>query len=206
MFTGLIEEVGIITHIFEGSDTSYKRFRIACNAIKKGMRIGDSICVQGACQTVVRFNKNFFSQFWFEIESLHVTLEKTNFSQFNIGTPVNLETSMQGTKRFGGHIVTGHVQSTAHITKIDIQGENTYLYLMIPEDGLDFILEEGSIAVDGISLTIAKVEGNIIMINLISHTVLHTNMQYAKEGDIVNIEYDMIVKYLHGIVKKYHSV
>ena len=208
MFTGLVEEIGHIIHIEEyATETKYyRKFRIACNIICEDITIGDSINVNGACQTVVAHSDpDSDDTQWFEIESLQVTLEKTNFSAFEQGTHVNLERALQLGDRLGGHIVSGHVQGLGIVENIESKDNNMFLYITVAKAMRPYIIKEGSITIDGISLTISDIQGYTITINIIGHTLQATNIQYMKKHDTVNIECDIMAKYAESILLYHNS-
>lgn len=213
MFTGLVEEVGVVEKIskysnnFINEDTDYRKFRIKAYKILKGLKKGDSVCINGACQTVVN-HSGFWSKLlrrgqWFEIESLYITLKKTNFSYLRVGSFVNLESALRISSKLGGHLVSGHIQEVAIVSRIEIIDNNTYLYIQVSKETMVFLTIEGSINIDGISLTIAQIEKNIIMLNIIEHTYENTTIKYLKVNDKVNIEVDILVKYVHNIITPY---
>ena len=189
MFTGLIEEIGKV------SDISIRnkglRIKIKAKNIIVDVKEGDSIAINGACLTVVNLYKDGFS---FDVSE--ETLNRTNIKYLKIGHYVNLERALRVSDRLGGHIVQGHVDTTSVITGLTPYGEHTILKLKLPKEYRKFIIEKGSIAVDGISLTINKIESNEISINIIPHTLKNTNLQYRKVGDTVNLEFDILGKYV----------
>lgn len=201
MFTGLVEEIGIIEEIVDRikENSAYRKIRIKAIKIMQGMSIGESINVNGVCQTVVKKNGILSSiriHRWFEIESLGMTLKKTNFSDLSVGSHVNLERALRFSDRLGGHLISGHVEQTAEISRIEQLKDNTILFLLMPSSIMKYIIEEGSISINGISLTVARIKGTEIMVSIIPHTFIHTTIQYLKVGDRVNIETDMILKYV----------
>lgn len=190
MFTGLVEEKGIITDIREFNGGM--EFDIKANLIMSDLAIDHSICVSGACQTVIKIEHNTFT-----IQSIKETLEKTNFKNFKLGTEVNLERSLLPTTRLGGHFVQGHVNGTAKISHISNRGENWYIGVELDSELSKFCINEGSITIDGISLTIADIEQNNIYVSIIPHTWQVTTISYLKVGSEVNIEVDMFAKYIY---------
>jgi riboflavin synthase len=193
MFTGIIEEVGHVVNkilIIGGI-----RFTIEAKKVLEDLLVGDSINVEGVCQTVVELAENSFS-----VEAVGETLEKTTLGNFKLNQKVNLERPLSPASRMGGHFVQGHVNGTGKITQWYPRGENYFLEIDIPEILSRYTILEGSIAVDGISLTIAHLTKNLIGINIIPHTVKNTSLQFKKAGDPVNIEVDMIAKYIEKLL------
>ncbi|KPK29014.1 MAG: hypothetical protein AMJ61_00595 [Desulfobacterales bacterium SG8_35_2] len=194
MFTGIIEETGQILskQNFRGG----VRIQISANKILKDARIGDSVNVDGACQTIIDTQNDNFS-----IESVGETLEKTTFKDFQLKQWVNLERALAVGDRLGGHFVQGHVNGTGRIQQWFQRGENYFLEVKIPDELSRYVVVEGSIAIDGISLTIAQIKDNIAGISIIPHTANKTNLKYKKSGDKVNIEVDMLAKYIEKLIK-----
>ncbi len=189
MFTGLIEEVG---HVTESVDIDGgRRLRIAIRTIADDLKIGDSISVNGVCQTVVAFDGESFS-----CEAVGETLEKTTLGRLEAGVPVNLERSLRADARLGGHMVQGHVSGVAEIRSVEQRGENWLLLIELPEQLMPLVVPEGSIAVDGVSLTVASIQRCEIGINIVPHTAKHTNLVSFDPGDKVNIETDILGRYV----------
>ncbi len=199
MFTGIIETVGVVDHI--ESISGGVRLAIRAPALLDDLHIGDSIAVNGVCLTAVALE----AKRGFSAEAVGETLEKTTLGRLQAGDPVNLERAMPADGRFGGHFVQGHVNATATITQWYPRGENYFLELELPGRLLKYLAREGSIAVEGISLTIASLDGNRVGINIIPHTAKATNLQSRHPGDLVNIEVDMIAKYLERLIQ-YRSI
>ncbi len=195
MFTGLIEEVGKVKSISHKSGG----ISIDVEAIKvlEGTKIGDSIAINGVCLTVVQLYKNGFS---FDVSQ--ETLNRSNLKNSKVGDYLNLERAMRVSDRLGGHIVQGHVDSIGKITDITPYGEHTEFKIQIPDGYKHLIVEKGSIAIDGISLTINTIENSTISINIIPHTIENTNLKHRKVGDSVNIEFDIIGKYIWSMLEK----
>lgn len=194
MFTGIIEELGKVNSLepINGG----LRCTIAARQILSDISEGDSICINGVCLTVIHYNNTQFT-----VEMVGETLEKTNLGDIKAGAPVNLERSLAANGRFGGHFVQGHVNATAVITRWYARGDNWYLEVELPESLMRYVIPEGSIAIDGISLTVAALNGNHVGINIIPHTVKVTNLQHKTVGDLMNIEVDMIAKYVENFIK-----
>jgi riboflavin synthase len=192
VFTGIIEEVGTI--INNKPISGGIRFTVEAQKVLEDLQIGDSINIEGACQTVVELSGNNFV-----VEAVGETLEKTSLGDFQLNQKVNLERPLSPSSRMGGHFVQGHINNTGKITQWYPRGENYFLEIEIPERLSRYTILEGSIAIDGISLTIAHLNKNRIGINIIPHTVKNTALQFKKIGDSVNIEVDMIAKYIEKL-------
>ncbi len=193
MFTGLVEEVGTIVQL--RSIPGGIEFRISADKVRSDLAIGDSISVDGVCLTVIGCTQNTFT-----VQAVGETLEKTTLSGLQKGQKVNLERALQVGSRLGGHFVQGHVNATAPITQWQKRGENFYLEIEVPAALRKYIILEGSICIDGISLTVARLQGNRVGINIIPHTAQVTNLSYKKVGDLVNVEVDLIAKYIESLL------
>ncbi len=188
MFTGLIEEVGIITQFNKTSDGAV----IKVNATFEGdVKLGDSISVNGVCLTVIDINSNILS---FEVSK--ETLSVTNFSNLKAGNRVNLERAMRADARFDGHIVSGHIDGTAKIKDIIKDGFSYEYEFYAEKDILKYIVKKGSVSINGISLTVSKVKDNSFSVEIIPHTLDKTNLKYLEIGNNVNIETDILSKYI----------
>ncbi len=194
MFTGIIEEIGEVFSIQKLADGF--RMTISGNTVMDDLKIDDSICIDGACQTVVTLGEGNFT-----VEAVGETIEKTTLGYFRSGRKVNLERSVTLQTRLGGHLVQGHVNGTGRITQWHPGGENYYLEIELSSDLLKYCVREGSIAIDGISLTIAKLLPNGVGISIIPHTVKHTTLHERKTGDRVNIETDIISRYVERLMQ-----
>lgn len=190
MFTGLIEEVGKVVSLTGERGT--KRLTVAASQLPREMKKGDSIAVSGVCLTAVAIKKNSIG-FDLAVE----TLARTSLSRLAKGTLVNLELPMKAGGRMGGHIVQGHVDGVARFLGLEkIEGKEDYwLRIEIPADLAKYVVFKGSIAVEGISLTVAKVEGREVTIAIIPHSYEMTNLKQSHAGDPMNIEVDIIAKY-----------
>jgi len=193
MFTGIIEEVGKIIQREEIAGGI--RLGVEANIIMSDLKPGDSVSVEGVCQTVVERNANRFF-----VEAVGETLEKTTLGMLTVGSPVNLERPLMPQSRLGGHFVQGHVNGVGVIRQFFPRGENYFLEVEIPEELRRYVIPEGSIAIDGISLTVATLKGNRVGINIIPFTASHTSLKNKKSGDKVNIEVDMIAKYIEKLL------
>jgi riboflavin synthase len=198
MFTGLVEAKGKIETIQKTEDGAY--FWISTLLSQNDLKIGDSITVNGACQTIVELNNNNNN---FKIYSSYKTLELTNFNYLKLGDIVNLERSLLPSSRMGGHIVQGHVDGTGKIIFKEIKDNgNTYIFKIdIPLNLRKYIIERGSITIDGISLTVVKIENNILELVLIPETINKTNASQWEINSIVNIETDILARYYENFQK-----
>ncbi|MCB0280346.1 MAG: riboflavin synthase [Calditrichaeota bacterium] len=198
MFTGLIEEIGEISAIrkFNGG----LEFDINADLVMSDLKIDDSIAINGACQTVIRLDDQQFT-----VQSIQETLEKTTFSSFKVGTAVNLERALRADSRLGGHFVQGHVNGVAGVKSIVDRGENRLIGISLPAELRKFCIKEGSIAIDGISLTIADLDQEQIFVSIIPHTMQATTIARLDLADQVNIEVDMLAKYVYQFNSKTNS-
>jgi riboflavin synthase len=183
MFTGLIESVGAIERSGGGR-------LIVTAPFARELSVGESVAVNGVCLTAVSSDASTFSA-----ELGPETLRATSLGGLEIGSRVNLERAVRADARLGGHFVLGHVDTTAPIAKWETQGDHWWLELSLPKSIESWVVEKGSIAVDGISLTIARLGPNSLGIQIVPHTRAHTNLSDRKPGDIVNLEADIIGKY-----------
>jgi riboflavin synthase len=198
MFTGLVEAKGKVETIQKTEDGAY--FWISTLLSQNDLKIGDSITVNGACQTIVELNNNNNN---FKIYSSYKTLELTNFNYLKLGDIVNLERSLLPSSRMGGHIVQGHVDGIGKIIDKEIRDSgNTYIFkIEIPLNLRKYIIERGSITIDGISLTVVKIENNILELVLIPETINKTNASQWEINSIVNIETDILARYYENFQK-----
>ena len=195
MFTGLIEEVGIINSVKKAAQGAV--ISVDCSKISDDLKIGDSISIDGACQTAVKIRANGF-----DVEASLETLNLAIFKNYKPGTKVNLERAMPACGRFGGHIVTGHVDGTGEFKKKINQGIADLFYFSAPENVAKYLVYKGSVCVNGISLTIASLEGNVFSVSVIPLTVKHTNLAYLTPNDKVNLESDILAKYIEKFVSR----
>ncbi len=193
MFTGLIEEQGVIKSLtHEGSNL---HIEIKANVVLEDVALGDSIAVDGACQTVVKITDDSFV-----VTAIDETLKLTNFNAFVIGTKVNLERCLKPSDRLGGHIVQGHVDALAELKSVTDEDGSYVLEFKIPQQLSKYIIYKGSIAVNGISLTVAAVNDDSFKVCIIPKTWEMTNLADLKLGDQVNIEPDQIAKYVESLL------
>ncbi len=195
MFTGLIKEIGEVKSIT--LNTEGKLLGIKSKELIKEIGIDDSVCVNGACQTVVKIKGDIFY-----VQAVHVTLEKTTFGDLRAGNKVNLELSLRPTDRLGGHFVSGHVNGTGQISKIIAQGKNFLITVKYSKELEKYIIQEGSIAIDGISLTVAYQKKGELTVSIIPHTYEKTTLGTKKVGDKVNLEVDLLAKYIEKLLPK----
>ena len=196
MFTGIIEEVGDVTTIVDDGGT--RRITVSAKSAKK-LKRGDSIAVSGVCLTAADMTPQSFSA-----DLAEETWDRTSFSRIKPGTQVNLELPMRADGRFDGHIVQGHVDGTGTFVSLDRvkQSDDYWLRIEIPPELARYVIFKGSLSIEGISLTIAKIEGMQVTTAIIPHTLEMTNLKSFKSGDPMNLEVDVIAKYvekmLHG--------
>jgi riboflavin synthase len=195
MFTGLIKEIGEIKSVVTNPEG--KLLGIKSRELIKEIAIDDSVCVNGACQTVVKVKGDIFY-----VQAVHVTLEKTTFGSLKPGNPVNLELSLRPMDRLGGHFVSGHVNGTGQITKVLSQGKNWLITVKYPKELEKYIIQEGSIAIEGISLTVAYLKKGEMTVSIIPHTYEKTTLGSKKVGDKVNLEVDLLAKYIEKLLPK----
>jgi riboflavin synthase len=195
MFTGIIEEVGRVIRIAQGRGT--RGLTVACERLAKGLRKGDSIAVSGVCLTAVEIAPESVG-----FDLAEETWKRTSFSRIHEGALVNLELPMLADGRFGGHIVQGHVDGTGRFLGLDRieNGDDYWLRIEIPRDLARYVIAKGSISIEGISLTVAKIEGTEVTAAIIPHTVAATNLKSLRPGDAVNLEVDMIAKYVEKMM------
>ena len=196
MFTGIIEEVGKITSIKEERGT--RRLMVAASKLIAELKKGDSIAVSGVCLTAVGLTPHSVA-----FDLAEETWERTSFSRMHEGALVNLELPMRADGRFGGHIVQGHVDGTGEFVGLErIAGADDYwLRIRIPAELEPYVIFKGSLSIEGISLTVAKIEGTAVAVAIIPHTAEMTNLCSLKPGDPVNLEVDMIAKYVEKMMK-----
>lgn len=194
MFTGLVEEVGIVEAIRRGAQSAVLTIR--ANRVLEGTEIGDSIAVNGICLTVTACQKGCFTA-----DVMHETLNRSSLAQLCVGKRVNLERAMAIGGRFGGHIVSGHVDDVGTICRIHRDDNAVWFTVRTSEKVMRTIVEKGAVTVDGISLTVAAVSKQTFSISAIPHTVEMTVLRDRKEGDFVNIETDLIGKYVEKLLQ-----
>lgn len=189
MFTGIIEHLGTVHSLRLHPEGG--RLTIHAPTVAPHLAIANSIAVDGCCLTVVQLDGEHFSA-----DLSTETIRKTSIGQWRTGTRVNLEQPMTAGKEFGGHFVLGHVDTVGLVTRLDPEGENWWYGVEVPEAFAKYIVPQGSVAIDGISLTVARWNGRVAEIAIIPFTYQHTNIQGKKIGDAVNLEGDVLGKYV----------
>tara|TARA_B100001146_G_scaffold202391_1_gene194226 strand:- start:577 stop:1170 length:594 start_codon:yes stop_codon:yes gene_type:complete len=191
MFSGIIEEIGVIKKI--ESLPKSKIFTISCKKVLEGCSIGDSLCINGVCLTVTKKSNDMF-----DVDIINETLKRTNLGSIKENSKVNLERSLMYNQRISGHLVQGHVDGLAKVCNINITNEWTEMELLIDSDFRKYCIQKGSIAIDGVSLTIAEMTSSGIKIALIPHTLKNTILSEYKIDQDINIELDMVGKYIES--------
>jgi riboflavin synthase len=192
MFTGIIEEIGTIRSVLQG--TRSVCLTIGAEKVTEDLKIGDSINTNGICLTIVSFNRGAFSA-----DVMPETLRRTNLRHLTTGGKVNLERAMKLNDRLGGHLVSGHIDGTGTIRKTWEEDNALWFNIAAESKILKYIAEKGSVALDGISLTVARVDDSSFDVSVIPHTQTVTTIPEKKAGDIINIECDLIAKYLEKV-------
>jgi riboflavin synthase len=196
MFTGIIEEVGRVASIRETGEN--RRLTVQANDTPRQLATGNSVAVSGVCLTALDIKTNSFSA-----DLAPETWIRTSFSRIKEGSLVNLELPMKADGRFGGHIVQGHVDGVGKLISFDQipDSENWWLHIETPEDIDRYVVYKGSLSIEGISLTVARIEDRCCTVAIIPHTVEMTNLKSLKPGDPVNLEADLIAKYVEKMLK-----
>ena len=189
MFTGIVEEAGRVEFLNEG------RLRIKAERVLEDLAQGDSISVNGACLTAVLVNSKAF-----EVDLVPETLRRTNLGVLEQGSTVNLERSLAANARLGGHIVQGHVDAAAKISSMEAEVDAVNVRIEAPQGLMRYIVEKGFIAVDGISLTVVKAFSSSFTTSVIPYTRQNTNLRGRKVGDLVNLEVDILAKYVESLL------
>ena len=189
MFTGIVEEVGIIAKI---SDTA---MTVQASTITEDLKLGDSIAVNGTCLTVVEFGPTEFS-----VDLSPETIRRTSLDQLSKGSMVNLERALMASDRMGGHIVQGHVDGTGRVISIKPDGASIVFRIRVPKRLNSYIVEKGFISVDGISLTVVKRGAASFTLSVIPYTLKNTNLIAVSVGDRVNLEADILAKYVESLM------
>lgn len=193
MFTGIIESLGQVESIQNvGGDV---RVRIQTDLDMSDVHLGDSIATNGICLTVIDWGSN-----WYAADVSRESLNRTTLGTWQVGQPVNVEKAMLPTTRFGGHIVSGHVDVVGEITLLRSDARSLYFEVTAPKEVAKYLAEKGSITVDGISLTINHLNGNVLSLNLIPHTAERTNIGTWKAGTRVNLEVDVLARYIERLL------
>jgi riboflavin synthase len=193
LFTGIVEETGRIKSIRGGGDSEI--LEIEGNLIFDDLKLGDSVSVNGVCLTVTSLTSNTFTA-----DVMHETLDRSSLGAIGVGGKVNLERAMAANGRFGGHIVSGHIDGTGKIVSIKRDSNATWYEIEASPKIMRYIVEKGSIAIDGISLTVALVAENTFSVSIIPHTSEETTLSTKRVGDVVNLENDIIGKYVEKLM------
>lgn len=193
MFTGIIEELGVIQEIKKGSKSS--KLLIKANKVLESTKVGDSICTNGVCLTVTDLKINSF-----EADIMAETLRRSNLGDLKVGSKVNLERALTLQSRLGGHIVSGHIDGTGKVISLVKEDNATWVTIKTTNDILRYIVLKGSITIDGISLTVAYVDDKSFKVSIIPHTAQETTLLNKTNGDTVNLECDVISKYVQKLM------
>ena len=191
MFTGIVEEMGIVSKITNNGMT------VKASRVLSDVKLGDSIAVNGTCLTAVSFSNSEFS-----VDLSPETMRRTSLSQLTEGSRVNLERALSASDRMGGHIVQGHVDATGRITSIKPDGDSIIFRVRVPKRLDKYIVEKGFVAVDGISLTVVKRGASSFTLAVIPYTLENTNLAVLSEGDQVNLEADILAKYVESLLAR----
>ena len=194
MFTGIVAKTGIVININNGV------FRIKTNLILNELKIGDSISIDGACHSVIKIDNNEF-----EVFSSIETFDKTIVGLYKIDSLVNLELPLRANDFIGGHNVSGHVDCIAKISQITKDDNGIFIQIKIPQQFIKYIVSKGSIAINGISLTVNKINDDIVDLYIIPITIEKTNIKLLKTSDMVNIEVDIMAKYVESLIKNFQK-
>ena len=193
MFTGIIEEVGIVQGLKVDSKAS--KIIVKADKVLENTQLGDSISTNGVCLTVTNLEKTYF-----EADIMAETFRRSNLGSLKIGSKINLERALTLQSRLGGHMVSGHIDGTGKIVSVDKEEIATWITIEAEENLLRYIIEKGSIAIDGISLTVAYVDNQVFKVSIIPHTGEETTLLNKKIGDVVNLECDMVGKYVEKLL------
>lgn len=193
IFTGIIEEIGRLADIKKEKDLY--TLKISCKKVLEGTKRGDSIATNGVCLTVTELGDEYY-----KAEVMVETINSTNFNTLSLGEPLNLERALSPAKRLDGHIVQGHVDGVGEIINILKRGHEIVYSIKFDSDNFKYIAEKGSIALDGISLTVSKVAENYFEVSIIPTTIADTNLASKKLGEKINIETDIIGRYVYNFV------
>lgn len=189
MFTGIIEEVGTVKSVTKGARSF--SMSVTADVVTSDIRTGDSICTNGVCLTVTESGKDFFT-----VDIMPETMEKTRLGILKPGSRVNLERALQLSSRLGGHLVSGHIDGTGVVSSVRKDDNAIWLTIKADQRIMRYIIEKGSVALDGISLTVVNATGISFEVSLIPHTMSVTTLKDCRPGDILNIECDLVAKYI----------
>jgi riboflavin synthase len=196
MFTGLIEEVGSVIVLNAGDD--HRELKVAAPHLAKNMRRGDSVAVNGCCLTLISHRGDALG-----FDLLAETMARTNLKHLQRGDLVNLERALAANERFGGHFVQGHVDCVSSILAFEKSGVDFRLEIELPPEFANYVASKGSIAVNGISLTVAEIPPKSFVVWIVPYTKKHTNLDRAEPGDLVNLEFDILAKYVERMVPQF---
>lgn len=194
MFTGIVEELGTVR------SAEPHRLTIAASTVMDDLKVGDSMCVNGACLTVTSRDGGSFT-----VDVVPETLRRTNLGELATGHPVNLERSLPANGRFGGHIVQGHVDATGTVSSIEQEGDALLMRFSAPPVVMRYVVEKGFVAVDGASLTVVNCDSQSFLVTVIPHTRRHTVLGTRTKGDRVNLEVDIVAKYVERLSTGPHA-
>jgi riboflavin synthase len=189
MFTGIIEEIGEIASVQRGTKSVI--ITIKADKILEDTKTGDSISANGVCLTATKIGKGYFTA-----DVMHETIDRSSLGGLSKGSKVNLERAMKADGRFGGHMVAGHIDGTGKIVDIKKDDNAIWYKISAKPEIIKYIIEKGSIAIDGISLTVAKITESDFSVSIIPHTIGQTTLGFRKKGDVVNLENDLVGKYI----------
>lgn len=193
MFTGIVEETGQVVSFTRGAKAW--SLHLSAQLVASDVKLGDSVAVNGCCLTVVKHDAR---NLWFDL--LEETVRLTSFSELTPGSLVNLERSMLPNSRMGGHFVSGHIDTLGRVEIFEQRGADHYLKVRGPAGSGRYLIHKGSIAIDGISLTVAEVDGDALAVWLIPHTMEVTNLREKRVGSGVNLEFDLLGKYVEKLI------
>jgi riboflavin synthase len=188
VFTGIVEEIGRVTSAQPGN------LVITASRVLQGMEVGGSIAVNGVCLTVTSFDSNSFS-----VDIMPETLGRTNLGLLRVGDEVNLERPLTPEKQLGGHLVQGHIDNTGRVTSVTWDGEAMLIRFEAPPEAMRYVVRKGFIAVDGVSLTIVDYDASSFLVSIVEYTRKHTTLGSRRVGDLVNLEVDVIAKYVERL-------
>jgi riboflavin synthase len=191
VFTGIVEEVGVVAKISDIGMT------VRATKVTEDLKLGDSIAVNGACLTAVSFDRTEFS-----VDLSPETMRRTSLDQLSVGGPVNLERALLASDRMGGHIMQGHVDGTGRVMSTKRDGDSTVFRIRVPKRLQRYIVEKGFVAVDGISLTVVKRGASSFTLAVIPYTLKNTNLASLSVGDRVNLEADILAKYVESLLDR----
>lgn len=194
MFTGIIEEIGTLQTRKDGAKSS--TLTIQASKVLEDTKIGDSIATNGVCLTVTALHGNCF-----EADVMAETIRRTNLGELKPGSKLNLERALSLNTRLGGHIVSGHIDGTGQIVSFEKEDNAVWITIKASSELLHYIIEKGSITIDGVSLTVAYVDDSVFKVSIIPHTASETTLLTKKTGDFVNLENDIIGKYVEKLLK-----